>query len=123
MSPKKLGFKVQAMPVYIFRAGGTGCRGGGVFAPPLFGRNTLNISPQKTFYSCLYPQFFSPFAGTDINQASMSCRPVPKFSLLLWTVFSYVWHTELTKTSYFLYSQYFFKLIPSNYKQELTFMF
>ena len=34
MSPKKLGFKVQAMPVYIFRAGGTGCRSGGVFAPP-----------------------------------------------------------------------------------------
>ena len=95
MSPKKLGFKVQAMPVYTFSAGGTGA--GGVFAPPIYGRNTLNISHKKTFYSYLYPQFFSPFAGTDINQASMSCRPVPKFSLLLGTVFSYVSHTELSK--------------------------
>ena len=72
---------------------------GGLLPPPHYLAEicTLNIFPQKTFYSCVYPQFCSPFAGSDINQASMSCRPVPKFSLLLGTVFSYVSHTELSK--------------------------
>ena len=74
-------------------------QGRGCICTPNIWQKYIKHFPSKhiLFLFVLTPQFFSPFAGTDINQASMSCRPVPKFSLLLGTVFSYVSHTELSK--------------------------